>query len=66
MEGFVKPGSYFPICIFPEYSKNLYIISLYVIAFLVAIAQASGGSSVLNPLCAKDQANENYEHRSGI
>ena len=33
---------------------------------LVAVAQAGGGSSVLNLLCAKDQANENCEHRSGI
>ena len=28
---------------------------------LVAVAQARGGSSILN-LCAKNQANENYEH----
>ena len=27
---------------------------------------SSGDSSVLNLLCAKDQANENCEHRSGI
>ena len=33
---------------------------------LVPVAQAGGGSSVLNLLCAKDQANENCEHRSGI
>ena len=33
---------------------------------LSTIAQAGGGSSVLNLLCAKDQANENCEHRSGI
>ena len=33
---------------------------------LVAVAQAAGGSSGLNLLCAKDQANENCEHRSGI
>ena len=33
---------------------------------LVAVAQAGAGSSVLNLLCVKDQANENYEHRSGI
>ena len=32
----------------------------------VAVAQASGGSSVLNLLFAKDQASENCEHRSGI
>ena len=32
----------------------------------VAVTQAGGGSSVLNFLCAKDQANENCEHRSGI
>ena len=31
-----------------------------------AVTQASAGSSVLNLLCAKDQANENCEHRSGI
>ena len=29
----------------------------------VAVAQAGEGSSVLNLLCAKDQANENCEHR---
>ena len=33
---------------------------------LSTIAQAGGGSSVLNLLCAKDQANENCEHKSGI
>ena len=33
---------------------------------LVAVAQVDGGSSVLNLLCAKDQANENCEHRLGI
>ena len=33
---------------------------------LVAVAQVEGGYSVLNLLCAKDQANENCEHRSGI
>ena len=32
----------------------------------VAVAQVGGGSSVLNLLCAKDQANENFEQRSGI
>ena len=32
----------------------------------VAVTQAGGGSSVLNFLCAKVQANENSEHRSGI
>ena len=31
----------------------------------VAITQVGGGSSVLN-LCAKDQANEHCEYRSGI
>ena len=31
----------------------------------VAVTQAGGGSSVLTLLCAKDQANENCEHRSG-
>ena len=30
---------------------------------LVAIAQVGGGSSVLNLLCVKIQANENCEHR---
>ena len=33
---------------------------------LVAVTQVGGGSSVLNLLCAKDQANENCEHRSCI
>ena len=33
---------------------------------LVAVAQVGGGPSVLNILCAKDQTNENSEHRSGI
>ena len=33
--------------------------------YLVVVAQVSGDFSVLN-LCAKDQANENCEHRSGI
>ena len=33
---------------------------------LVAVTEAGGGSSVLNLLCAMDQANENCEHRSGI
>ena len=33
---------------------------------LVAVAQVGVGSSVLNLLCAKDQANENCEHRLGI
>ena len=32
----------------------------------VAVTQASGGSSVPTLLCAKNQANENCEHRSGI
>ena len=32
----------------------------------VAVTQAGGGSSVLTFLCAKNQANENCEHRSGI
>ena len=32
----------------------------------VAVTQASGGSSALNLLCAKDQVNENCEHMSGI
>ena len=34
--------------------------------YLRAVAQVYGGSSVFNLLCAKDQANENCEHRSGI
>ena len=33
---------------------------------LVAVAQEGEGSSFLNILCAKGQANENCEHRSGI
>ena len=33
---------------------------------LVAVAQVGGDFSVLNLLCAKDQANENCEHRSDI
>ena len=33
---------------------------------LVAVAQAGERSSVFNLLCAKNQANENCEHRSGI
>ena len=33
---------------------------------LVAVAQVGGGYSVLNLLCAKDQVNENCDHRSGI
>ena len=32
----------------------------------VAVTQAGGGSSVLTFLCAKDQTNENCEHRSDI
>ena len=32
----------------------------------VAVTQASGGSSVLTLLCAKDQANENCEHQSDL
>ena len=32
----------------------------------VAVTQAGGSSSVLTFLCAKNQANENCEHRSGI
>ena len=34
--------------------------------YLVAVAQAGRGSSVLNLLCAKDKVNENCEQRSGI
>ena len=34
--------------------------------YLVAVAQAGRGSSVLNLLCAKNKANENCEHRSDI
>ena len=33
---------------------------------LLTVAQVGEGSSVLNFLCAKDQANENCEHGSGI
>ena len=32
----------------------------------VAVTKASGGTSVLTFLCAKDQANEICEHRSNI
>ena len=32
----------------------------------VAVTKEGGDSSVLNPLRAKDQANENCEHGSGI
>ena len=35
-------------------------------SYIIAVAQVGGGSSVLNLLCTKDQANENCEHRSGI
>ena len=31
-----------------------------------SFAQVGGGSSVLNLIYAKDQANENCEHRSGL
>ena len=34
--------------------------------YVVAVVQVSGDSSTLNLLCAKDQANENCEHRSQI
>ena len=34
--------------------------------YLVVVAHVCVGSSVLNLLCAKDQANENCEYRSGI
>ena len=37
-----------------------------ILCALVAVTQAGGGSSVLNLLCAKDQTNENCEHRSSI
>ena len=37
-----------------------------ILCTLVAVAQVGGDSFVLNLLCAKDQANENCEHRSGI
>ena len=33
---------------------------------LVAVAQAGDSSSILNPLCAKDQGNETRGHRSVI
>ena len=32
----------------------------------VAVTQAGWGSSILTLLCAKNQTNENCEHRSGI
>ena len=47
---------YSPVC--PEGSTICYD--------LVAVAQVGEGSSVFNLLCAKDQANENCGHRSGI
>ena len=50
------PGGYFPVC--PEGST--------ILCVLVAVAQVDGGSSVLNLLCVKDQADENCEHKSGI
>ena len=37
-----------------------------ILSTLEAITQAGGGSPILNLLYAKDQANENCEHRSGI
>ena len=37
-----------------------------VCSALVAVAHVGEDSSVLNLLCAKDQANKNCEHRSGI
>ena len=37
-----------------------------ILCTLAAVAQVGGDSFVLNLLCAKDQANENCEHRSGI
>ena len=37
-----------------------------VCSALVAVAHVGEDSSVLNLLCANDQANENCEHRSGI
>ena len=49
-------SGYSPVC--PE--------GFTICCALVTVAQAGGGSSVLNLLCAKDQANENCEHRSGI
>ena len=55
IEGLWK--GYSPVC--PEGS-------IFLCCALVAVAQAGGGSSVLNLLCVKDQANENCEHRSGI
>jgi len=55
IEGLWK--GYSPVC--PEGST-------FLCCAPVAVAQAGGGSSVLNLLCAKDQANENCEHRSGI
>ena len=47
---------YSPVC--PKGSTICYA--------LVAVAQVREGSSVLNFLCAKDQANEDCEHKSGI
>ena len=39
---------------------------LHLIWASVAVTQDSGGSSVLNLLCAEHQASENCEHKSGI
>ena len=47
---------YFPGC--PEGSTICYA--------LVAVVQMGEGYSVLNLLCGKDQANENYGYKSGI
>ena len=55
-EGLWQGLLYFPVC--PKGCTICYA--------LVAVAQVGEGSSVLNVLCAKDQANENCGHRSGI
>ena len=39
---------------------------LHYLLCLSSCRQTGEGSSVLNLLCAKDQANENCEHRSNI
>ena len=53
-EGLLR--GYSPVC--PEGST--------ILCTLVAVTQDGGGSSVLNLLCTKDQANEDCVHRSGI
>ena len=46
--------------------SSVYLKGSTICWALVAVAQAGGGSSVLNLIYAMDQANENCELRSGI